>query len=95
MLKMDNYTFQEYVDMHLILGEARGNVAAAVRLYLEKYPRLRLAFHATDRRIMETGTVRPSTAEGGRIVDVEVPILRVIPVPVFVEYKVPNMWRAR
>jgi hypothetical protein len=28
--------------MHLNVGEARSNVAAAVRMYLEKYPRLRL-----------------------------------------------------
>jgi hypothetical protein len=28
---MDNYTFREYADMHLILGEARGNGAAAVK----------------------------------------------------------------
>jgi hypothetical protein len=33
VLKMVNYTLWEYADMHLILGEACGNGAAAVRWY--------------------------------------------------------------
>jgi hypothetical protein len=42
VLKMDNYTFQEYANMHLILGEAHGNGVAAVWLYAERYPQHRL-----------------------------------------------------
>jgi hypothetical protein len=30
---MDNYTFREYADIGLILGDASGHGAAAVRLY--------------------------------------------------------------
>jgi hypothetical protein len=37
MIKMDNYRFQEYAKMRLILGEACGKGAAAVRLYPECY----------------------------------------------------------
>jgi hypothetical protein len=32
-----NYTNEEYADMHLILGEARGNSAEAQRLCAERF----------------------------------------------------------
>jgi hypothetical protein len=52
VLKMDNCIFREYTDTHLILGKSRGNDAAAVRLYAERYPQRRLpkqlTFHAID-----------------------------------------------
>jgi hypothetical protein len=34
---MYNYTFWEYTNMHLILGEACGKGATTVRLYPERY----------------------------------------------------------
>jgi hypothetical protein len=50
--KTDNYTFQEYEGMHFILSEARGNSAAAVRRYAERFPHRRhpnqLTFHAIN-----------------------------------------------
>jgi hypothetical protein len=56
--------------MYSVLGEARGNGAAAVRPYPERYPHRRLpnpcTFHAIDCRIRETGTVRPSAADRGK-----------------------------
>jgi hypothetical protein len=86
-LKMDNYRFHEWADMHLILGQARGNGVAAARLYaVERYPYHRLPnplkFHAIYLRIRETGTVRPSTIDRERprsvwTIDVEEHILTV------------------
>jgi hypothetical protein len=73
---MDNYTFREYTDMHLILGEARGNGAAAVRLYAvtstsqpTQVPR-HLSSHQGDRYY---SPLRPRSA---RTVDAEERILR-------------------
>jgi hypothetical protein len=37
--------FIEYVDMHLVLGEYRGNSAVAVRKYAEKYPNCQVPYH--------------------------------------------------
>jgi hypothetical protein len=36
MFKTDNYTFQEYADIGLVLDDACGHGAAAVRLYMER-----------------------------------------------------------
>jgi hypothetical protein len=36
MLKTDNYTFRKYADIGLVLDDARGHGAAAVRLYMER-----------------------------------------------------------
>lgn len=51
---MEEYSFSEYADMQLTLGEAMGNAAAAVRLYAEKFPNRRPpsrpTFVAVDRR---------------------------------------------
>jgi hypothetical protein len=64
---MPNYGFQTYPDMHLILGQIRGNGAAAVRLYAERCPQRSLpsprTFHGIDKRTRETGTVRPSALD--------------------------------
>jgi hypothetical protein len=68
---MNNYSFREYVDMHFILGEIRGNDAAAVRLYAKKYSQRRLPnprrSHIIGRRIKKTAANRPftTTAEQG------------------------------
>jgi hypothetical protein len=67
---MDNYTFLECADKHLVLGEAHGNGAAAVMLYAGRYPQHRLLnacmFHAIDCCIRKTGIVCPSTVDGRR-----------------------------
>ena len=39
-----DYSYNEYADMHLILGEISGNTAVAVRLYRERYPNRRVHF---------------------------------------------------
>lgn len=50
----------------IITGECRGNSAAAARLYAEKYPNRntpgRRLFLSIDRRLRETGTLRPQLA---------------------------------
>jgi hypothetical protein len=56
--------------MHLILGEALGNCAAAIRLYAKRYlerilPNPR-TYQSIDRPTRETGTVRPSTVHPRR-----------------------------
>ena len=54
------YSFEEYADMHLILGKADGNAARAVRLYSESYPNRRQpcakTFLGVDRRLRESGS---------------------------------------
>jgi hypothetical protein len=57
--------------MHLILGEACGNSAAAVKLYAERYPQRRLpnicTSHAVGRRITRTDAVHPTTVKRGEL----------------------------
>jgi len=64
------YSFEEYADMHLILGKADGNAARAVRLYSESYPNRRQpcakTFLGVDRRLRESGSFTPRTADWGR-----------------------------
>lgn len=63
------YTFEEYADIHMIYGEARGNARAAARLYRERFPERRhphySTFIDTHRRIRETGTVEANKRSCG------------------------------
>lgn len=64
------YTFPEYVDMLLTLGECRGSARAAVRRYGEKFPNRNLpnykTFLSTERRLREKGTLKANNSERGR-----------------------------
>jgi hypothetical protein len=57
-----NYTNDEYADIHLILGEARGNSSEAELLHAETLPNCRLpscpTFHVVDQRLWVTGTLQ-------------------------------------
>lgn len=57
--------------MLLILGESRGNFAAAERLYGERYPnrlrQSRLVFRRLLNRVRETGNIQPTHNRGNRI----------------------------
>jgi hypothetical protein len=76
---MDVYTFKEMADMHLIYGRAYGNSREARRLYQESFPQRHLphrqTFVNTDRRLRETGTFQPVTANWGRPLSVQTPDL--------------------
>lgn len=56
---MEEFSFAEYADIHLIYGLAQGNAAQAVRLYAERFPNRRLphwkTFVKVDTRLRETG----------------------------------------
>jgi hypothetical protein len=70
MLKIHSYTFQAYIDMCLILSEALGTGATAVRLYAERYSQYRLlnpyTLHGIDFHMREMSTVCPSPVNCGR-----------------------------
>lgn len=63
------YTYEEYADIHLIYGEARGNARAAARLYRDKFPNRRHPHYSTfieiHRRLRETGTFKPNKRNCG------------------------------
>lgn len=56
---MNEFTFEEYADMHLMYGLALCNAVQARRLYQERFPGRvipdRKTFEATHRRLRETG----------------------------------------
>ncbi|EZA54493.1 hypothetical protein X777_05748 [Ooceraea biroi] len=64
------YTNAEMADIHLVLGECRGNGRAAVRRYYEKFPNRRLTDRRTflnaDRHLRESGCFRPLRSDAGR-----------------------------
>lgn len=47
----ENYTPQEYANMHFVYGECQGNSCAAARLYRERYPNLRHPDHRVFRNV--------------------------------------------
>lgn len=67
---MENYSFNDYTDMLLILGECRGNSQAAAKRYATKFPNRnkpnRRTFLAVERRCRETGYVKPRNLNCGR-----------------------------
>lgn len=67
---MEEYTYRELADMHLVYGAAEGNGRAAARLYEQRFPHRRHPHHTTfsaiDRRLRETGTMRHNMANTGR-----------------------------
>lgn len=67
---MNNYTFQEYCDIHYCYGMARGNSKLAQRLYHERFPNRLLPNHKTftnvHNRLRETGTFKSCMADTGR-----------------------------
>ena len=78
------FTIQEYADMHLLYGEARGNARAARRLYGERFPERvlpsRCTFVELHLRLCETGSVIPQNRGRGRhrpdfVIDAEEVIL--------------------
>lgn len=56
---MQNYTFEEMADMHVMYARAYSNCYAARRLYAEAFPHRRLpdskTFESVDRRLREKG----------------------------------------
>jgi hypothetical protein len=64
------YTFLELAHMHLVLGEMRGSTLGARRRYVELYPNRRApntrTFVFVDRRLRETGILRPRYVNNGR-----------------------------
>jgi hypothetical protein len=64
------YTNEEYADMQLILGEARGNSAEVERLYTERFSNRRTpsrpTFLAVDQRLRETGTFQGNVPASAR-----------------------------
>jgi transposase len=77
--KMDVYTFQEMADMHLIYGRAYGNSREARRRYQQNFLQRHLPHRQTfvniNRRLRETGTFQPVTANWGRPLSVQTPNL--------------------
>jgi hypothetical protein len=73
--KMDVYTSQEMADMHLIYGREYGNSSETRRLYQQSFPQrhlpLRQTFVNIDRRLRETGTFQPVTANWGNPLSVQ------------------------
>jgi hypothetical protein len=69
------YTFVENVDMHLVLSEYRGNSAAAVRQYAEKYPNRWIPKRKADQRIRETGTLCQIMVDGGHPRSLRTPVM--------------------
>lgn len=56
---MENYTFEEMADMHVMYARAYSNCYAARRLYAEAFPHRQLpdskTFESVDRRLRERG----------------------------------------
>jgi hypothetical protein len=76
---MDLNTFKEMAGMHLIYGRAYGNSREARRLYQQSFPQRHLPHWQTfvniDRRLRETRTFKPVTANWGRPLSVQTPNL--------------------
>lgn len=68
---MYHFSYSEYTDMLLILGECCGNSQKAVRRYREKFPNRhcpnRRTILAVERRCRETGLMKPKKTNSGRI----------------------------
>jgi hypothetical protein len=73
-LWMDNYTFQEHADIHVILYEPSGNGAETVRMHTERYPNAS-TFNGTILWFQETSTVGCRRWRSALTVDVEECIL--------------------
>ncbi|XP_074039498.1 uncharacterized protein [Leptinotarsa decemlineata] len=65
----EQFTFNEYADMHVFYGRAFCNAAEARRLYSEHFPNRtvpsRETFERVDRSLRETGTVLPKRGGEG------------------------------
>lgn len=81
---MNEYSFGELADIHLMYGHADGNRQLATRMYQEIFPCRQTPNHQTfvavDRQLQETEQFRPVTANYGaprtvRAPDVEKRIL--------------------
>ena len=59
---MDEFSNDEYADMHLMYGLAEGNAAQAVRFYADRFPNRRVpdrrTFIRVDRSLRETGILK-------------------------------------
>jgi hypothetical protein len=82
--KVMKFPKQKYADMHLLNGEARGNVTAARQPYGERFPHRvlpsRSTFTELHLRLCETGSVVPQMRGRGRhrsdfVIDAEEAIL--------------------
>lgn len=71
------YTYAEQTDMLLVLGYCEGNCRRSVRVYGERFPNRRVPNHKTfaniERRLRETGSFRPATANRGRARSIRTP----------------------
>lgn len=67
---MNNFTLDEFADMHLCLGQAEGNGEEAKRIYLQKYPNRRQpdrrTFYRVDRSLRESGRMKVQNNNAGR-----------------------------
>ena len=67
---MDDYSTEEYCDIHYFYGRAGGNSREARRLYAEHFPNRQCPDHKTfsrvHMRLMETGTFKVSMSDTGR-----------------------------
>lgn len=67
---MNNYTIEEYCDMHYFYGMANGNPLQARRLYCERFPNRQhpnfKTFTAVHNRLKETGTFKCNMVDTGR-----------------------------
>lgn len=79
LLFIMNFTFDEYADMYLVLGESRGNFAGAARLYAERYPQrrhpTRNVIQRMDQRFRETGSIIVRNIDRGRPRTIRTPAL--------------------
>jgi hypothetical protein len=70
MAYSSEYSFNELTDMILLYGEAERNSAAAAPLYAERYPQRRhpnrRTFTSHERRLRETGRIRPIMTHADR-----------------------------
>lgn len=66
----EGYSSAEMTDMLLVFGYCEGNGRESVRVYRERYPNRRIPNHQTfaaiERRLRETGSFTPLTANYGR-----------------------------
>lgn len=64
------FTFGELTDMLLIYGKVHKNGAVAVQRYRDKFSNRRIpnrkTFEAVERRLRETGTLKPQQINAGR-----------------------------
>ena len=65
-----NYSTDEQTDMLLVYGFCQGNGRESVRVYQQRFPNRRIPNHKTfariERRLRETGTLRPKRLDAGR-----------------------------